>query len=239
MLIRWASNNEREFYGFSGIHFKEYDVLIAVNRMTNECLGILGFSREKKEIIKTEIFNMQNSKQIEDILVKCANNQIEPKGGSFHYKFPQYVELSCKDRCPCCNDLPMPDELEDIATLEYSWISIEPSAQGKLFGKCVVGAKYHSVHFYDMPKEEMANYMHDVQKVSEVLHKVTGAVRINYEIHCNSGPHLHCHLFPRYLDDDFPSAPIDYRITEPSPYESEEEYRWFINEMRKHLHERG
>lgn len=129
----------------------------------------------------------------------------------------------------------MPDGMEDVAILDYSWVTAEPTAQGRLFGKCVVGAKYHSVHFYDMPKEEMANFMSDVQKVAEVLHKVTGAVKINYEIHCNSAPHLHCHLFPRYLDDDFPSAPIDYRISEPTPYESEEEYRWFISEMRKRL----
>jgi diadenosine tetraphosphate (Ap4A) HIT family hydrolase len=86
-----------------------------------------------------------------------------------------------------------------------------------------------------MPEVEMANYMSEVQKVAKVLHEVTGAVKINYEIHCNSGPHLHCHLFPRYLDDDFPSAPIDYRITEPSPYENDEEYKWFIDEMRKGL----
>jgi len=38
-----------------------------------------------------------------------------------------------------------------------------------------------------------------------------------------------------YLDDDFPSTPIDYRVTEPSPYESEAEYRWFIERMRATL----
>lgn len=81
----------------------------------------------------------------------------------------------------------------------------------------------------------MSGFMYDVQRTAEVLHKITGAVKINYEIHANSGPHTHCHLFPRYLDDDFPSAPIDYRITEPSPYESEEEFLWFFKEMQKLL----
>ena len=59
-----------------------------------------------------------------------------------------------------------------------------------------------------MSKEDMANFMEDVQRVARALHKVTGAVKINYEIHGNSMPHLHVHLFPRYIDDDFPSAPI-------------------------------
>lgn len=235
MLIRWATSNEKKKYGFNEYEYMDYDVLIAVNRITNECLGILGFSREEKKIREIKVFSKKKETEIEINLIKCANNQIEPKGGSFHYRFPQYAEESMKEKCPCCNGLPMPDGMEEIAVLDYSWVTVEPNAQGRLFGKCVVGAKYHSVLFYDMPKEEMANFMSEVQKVAEVLHKVTGAVKINYEMHCNSAPHLHCHLFPRYLDDDFPSAPINYRITEPTPYESEEEYRWFINEMRSGL----
>lgn len=234
MLIRWANSIEKANFGFNE-EYKEYDVLIAIDRMTNTPLGILGFSREKKEISKVIILDKEKEKSIEEGLTKCANNQIEPKGGSFHHKYPTYAKESKKENCPCCNNLPMPEGMEDIAILDYSWIIAEPTAQGRLFGKCVVGAKYHSVFFYDMPKDEMANYMSDVLKVAEVLQKVTGAVKINYEIHGNSAPHLHCHLFPRYLDDDFPSAAIDIRITEPTPYESEEEYRWFINEMRKGL----
>jgi diadenosine tetraphosphate (Ap4A) HIT family hydrolase len=67
---------------------------------------------------------------------------------------------------------------------------------------------------------------------------LTVALRqLNYEMHANTGTHLHIHLFPRYLDDDFPSAPIDYRITEPAPYESYEEYLWFVEQMRKELTE--
>lgn len=61
------------------------------------------------------------------------------------------------------------------------------------------------------------------------------ARKTNYEIHGNSGPHLHCHLFPRYLDDFFPKAPIDYRIVEPSPHENESEFNWFIENYRKKL----
>ncbi|MGF7056944.1 hypothetical protein [Brassicibacter mesophilus] len=48
-------------------------------------------------------------------------------------------------------------------------------------------------------------------------------------------PHLHVHLFPRYLDDDFPSISIDYHKTEPSPYEDEGEFQWFVERMRNEL----
>ena len=46
-------------------------------------------------------------------------------------------------------------------------------------------------------------------------------------------PHLHAHLFPRYLDDDFPGQSIDYNLYEPCPYESDEEFLWFVKKMRE------
>jgi diadenosine tetraphosphate (Ap4A) HIT family hydrolase len=95
----------------------------------------------------------------------------------------------------------------------------------------------HYFHFEDMPKADAAAFMNEVQRVGKALRKVTGAEKINYEMHANSGAHLHIHLFPRYLDDDFPSAPIDYRISEPAPYESYDEFLWFVEQLRRELKE--
>ena len=157
------------------------------------------------------------------------------RGGSFHFQYPRYAEWSEKKHCPVCNREAMPEGEESIAELPHSWVVASPRAQGRLFGKCHVVSKAHSVDFGDLPNEEMADFMGDVQRAAQALRKVTGAVRINYEIHGNTAPHPHVHLFPRYLDDDFPSAPIDHRVTEPSPYESNDEYRWFIEKMRAEL----
>ncbi len=77
--------------------------------------------------------------------------------------------------------------------------------------------------------------MTDVQKASKALKKVTGAVKINYEIHGNSMPHLHVHLFPRYIDDDYHGAPIEYKLVEPCVYRSEQEFLNFIESMKKEL----
>lgn len=159
----------------------------------------------------------------------------ETRGVSFHYKYPDYDKYSKINYCRCCNHVTAPDFLLDIAELEYSIATAEKVAQGMLFGKCHVLIKKNYVDFEEISQDDMVGFMSDVQKVGKALHKVTGAIKINYEIHSNSGPHIHCHLFPRYLDDDFPSAPIDYRVTEPSPYESEEEFNWFVDKMRKEL----
>lgn len=159
----------------------------------------------------------------------------EYRGGSFHYNYSSYDKLSKVESCLCCGDTPPPDSLVDIAELEYSYATAEKFAQGKLFGKCHVLIKNHYVNFEDINHEDMTGFMSEVQKVGMALRKVTGAIKINYEIHSNSVPHIHCHLFPRYLDDDFPSGPIDYRICEPSPYESEDEFTWFVEKMREEL----
>jgi diadenosine tetraphosphate (Ap4A) HIT family hydrolase len=51
--------------------------------------------------------------------------------------------------------------------------------------------------------------MRDAQRVSKSLIAATGAVKMNYEIHGNSLPHLHMHFFPRYRGDRFEGKAID------------------------------
>ena len=51
--------------------------------------------------------------------------------------------------------------------------------------------------------------MRDVRKVSAAISSVTDAVKMNYEIHGNSIPHLHMHFFPRYRGDQFEGQPIN------------------------------
>ena len=159
----------------------------------------------------------------------------DKRGGSFHYRYPEFIKAAVKESCPVCNDEPAPDGQSDIEINEKVWVCGEYHAQGRLFGKMYVMPREHYFHFEDMPETAVAEFMNEVRRVGKALRKVTGATKINYEMHSNSGAHLHIHLFPRYLDDDFPSAPIDYRINEPTPYESYDEFLWFIEQMRKEL----
>ena len=41
---------------------------------------------------------------------------------------------------------------------------------------------------------------------------------MNYEIHGNTIPHLHMHLFPRYVGDAFENQPINPRIVKTAVY---------------------
>ncbi|MDR1262158.1 MAG: GNAT family N-acetyltransferase [Oscillospiraceae bacterium] len=160
----------------------------------------------------------------------------EKRGGSFHYRYPRYARHSQKEFCPVCNDEPSPDGQPDITANDRVWICGEYPGQGRLFGKMYVMPRKHFVNFEDIPADDMIAFMGEVQRVGAALRKVTGAIKINYEMHSNSGAHLHIHLCPRYLDDDFPSMSMDLHIpSDPAPYESYEEFLWFIEQMRKAL----
>lgn len=312
MLIRWATledkpswirladnvaiifgnptmSTDKDFHNYMDGKLSKYEVLIAIDRMSDTCLGIIVFSRTHNRITWFGVFEQYRGKGIGTRLLSTALRQLdtskaitvetfrddypaglpsravyhkagfvdidskifdhlgnprckmqlsatnEKHGGSFHYNYLDYDKYSKIDFCRCCNHEPAPDFLVNIAELEHSFATAEKIAQGKLFGKCHVLIKKHYVDFEEIPQADMVGFMSDVQKVGKALHKITGAIKINYEIHSNSGPHIHCHLFPRFLDDDFPSAPIDYRISEPSPYESEEEFNWFVDNMRNEL----
>ena len=237
MLIRWATENEKEQNGYGNADFGQFDVLVAVDRIKEIIIGIIGFSSQKKEIGDIKVIDLTKEKDIKEKLFLCADRQCNPKGHSFHYRYHVYDKESDQKNCPCCNNEPQPDGLMDIAELEYSWFTAERVAQGRLFGKCHVLCKKHYVHLHDMTEDDLKGFMSDIQKAAKVLQEVTGAIKINYEIHGNTGPHLHCHLFPRYLDDDFPGQGIDVKLVEPSPYESEEEFEWFFKKMQEKINE--
>ncbi len=50
--------------------------------------------------------------------------------------------------------------------------------------------------------------MRDIRRLLAAMQEVTGAVKLNYEVHGNSIPHLHMHFYPRYPGDPFEGGPI-------------------------------
>jgi diadenosine tetraphosphate (Ap4A) HIT family hydrolase len=73
---------------------------------------------------------------------------------------------------------------------------------------CLV-SQVHAVDLHDLPEAAASAFARDALKVSKALASVTGAVKMNYEIHGNSIPHLHMHFFPRYRGDLYEGQPID------------------------------
>jgi diadenosine tetraphosphate (Ap4A) HIT family hydrolase len=76
---------------------------------------------------------------------------------------------------------------------------------------CLV-SRTHAVDLHDLPEAAASAFMRDARRVSMAVASVTGTVKMNYEIHGNSIPHLHMHFFPRYRGDQFEGKPIDPRL---------------------------
>ncbi|MGD1119306.1 MAG: HIT family protein [Dehalococcoidales bacterium] len=162
-----------------------------------------------------------------------------PRPGSFHHNYANYIAWQDEKYCPICagGDVGPPDTTV-IKELTYSRVEASMlAAQGLLWGKCEVVCKKHYIELHDMPVHELVGYITDVQKVARVLKEVSGAVKMNLEMHGNTLPHLHTHLFPRYLDDPYAGQSIDYSKIFPQPYESKAEYDFFIEKMREKLSE--
>jgi diadenosine tetraphosphate (Ap4A) HIT family hydrolase/GNAT superfamily N-acetyltransferase len=268
---------------------RQHEAFMAVDRLTGECMGVIGFSKSHNRISFFAVFEKYRNKGVGSELLRCAIHQLDcsraitasafradyapgapshhiyqkfgfvahdstaiedgipvcimrkppdsqtKTDGSFHYHYGRYMEWSQSEHCPVCCDLPGPPDIVLIRELEHSWLEASMQAQGTLWGKCHLLCKKHYLELHEMPQQDLLDFMTDVQKASKALKTVSGAVKINYEIHGNSVPHLHVHLFPRYIDDPFPSAPIDYRIAEPNPYQCEEGFQRFLNAMKREL----
>ena len=112
--------------------------------------------------------------------------------------------------CPICRVGRPADVIGDLQT---SWLTMGNEASvPALSGSCALFHKRHAVELHDLTGKEGAAFMHDLQAVSRALFQASGAVKINHEIHGNTIPHLHVHLFPRYRGDPFERGPIDPRV---------------------------
>ena len=105
-----------------------------------------------------------------------------------------------------------------------------------LKGHCCLVLKPHAIELYELSEVDAAAFMRDVKIASLALKKVTGAVKLNYEIHGNTIPHLHMHLWPRQIGDRFENGPIDWRMKTPKTYE-DGEFEEFVDSMRAAMKE--
>jgi diadenosine tetraphosphate (Ap4A) HIT family hydrolase len=99
--------------------------------------------------------------------------------------------------CPICIQ-GKPDGI--VAELEAAFVTVDPAVAVR--GYCCVVVKKHAVELHDLPASVAAMLMQDLQVVSHAISEITGAVKLNYEIHGNTIPHLHVHVIPRYRGDE-------------------------------------
>jgi diadenosine tetraphosphate (Ap4A) HIT family hydrolase len=122
-----------------------------------------------------------------------------------------WARLVSGEDCPICRD---GGPTNRVAELEVSTLTMGDGPT-TLPGTAALFLRRHAVELHELSPEEGAAFMRDVQRVSRALAEATGAVKMNYEVHGNTIPHLHMHFFPRYAGDPFENAPINPRLPPP------------------------
>ncbi len=86
-----------------------------------------------------------------------------------------------------------------LAETPILWVFAEEV--GTLPGYACVCCKRHVVEPYELSPQEQIEFFQDSMLVAQGLADVLRPVKMNYEIHGNTVPHLHMHLFPRTPGD--------------------------------------
>ena len=104
--------------------------------------------------------------------------------------------------------------------LPASWVLIPD--ESVLPGYVLVVSKRHAIEPYELPRSERGQFWEDAMRAAQAVASVVRPVKVNYEIHGNTIPHLHMHIFPRFLGDPFERGPIDPHAVTPSRRTAEE-----------------
>ena len=127
-------------------------------------------------------------------------------------------------------------KLDAVAQLEASWVLIGPDDPMRGYA-CLVFSR-HAIELHDLTDAEGAALMRDVQKVSAVIARIMSPVKMNYEVHGNTAPHLHVHFFPRYRGDQFEGGPINPRVVKRPVY-APGEFERFRERLKSELASRA
>lgn len=106
--------------------------------------------------------------------------------------------------CPICD---RGEPLNVITELDGVWVTAAEMAP--LPGYVCVVAKWHAEEPYELPREQHLRFWEEALHVAEAVAAAIRPKKMNYEIHGNTIPHLHMHLFPRFDGDPFEGRPID------------------------------
>ena len=125
----------------------------------------------------------------------------------------QWERLRSGADCAVCRS-----KSDAVAELETSWVLVGDNDPIRGYACLVFGR--HAIELHDLSDSEGSAFMRDIRKLSAAIAAIVRPIKMNYEVHGNTAPHLHVHFFPRYVGDQFEAGPIDPRAASTARTES-------------------
>lgn len=106
----------------------------------------------------------------------------------------RWSALASGERCPICLSIEEEGVCRGtVAGLESGYLATQPEQPLRRY--CCLVLKRHAVELHDPKDDEGGAFMRDLRRVGRAVQEVTGAVKMNLEIHGKTIPHVHAHFF--------------------------------------------
>ena len=112
--------------------------------------------------------------------------------------------------CIVCRDERSPSGMHVLA--ETPMVEVTSMESVPLPGYVCITSKKHAVEPFDLSVEDQGLFWTDAMLVARGVADVLSPTKMNYEIHGNTIPHLHMHLFPRTAGDVYVGYVIHHRV---------------------------
>jgi diadenosine tetraphosphate (Ap4A) HIT family hydrolase len=118
--------------------------------------------------------------------------------------------LCSPEGCIVCSDEGLPSGMHLLA--ETPMVEALSAENVPLSGYVCVTSKRHAVEPFDLSVEDQRWFWTDAMLVAKGVADVLRPTKMNHEIHGNTIPHLHMHLFPRTAGDVYVGYVIHHRV---------------------------
>jgi diadenosine tetraphosphate (Ap4A) HIT family hydrolase len=132
-----------------------------------------------------------------------------PTGGVVWADIDEWASRRTPEGCIICVSGGPLDIVADFATC---WATVPRKAP--MAGYVCVVARQHVNEPFEMEAAARSQFWREAMVIAHAVANHVRPIKMNYEIHGNTLPHLHLHLFPRQADDPFVGGPIDPRSFE-------------------------
>ena len=138
------------------------------------------------------------------------------------------------ENCAYCAEGALVDKF-GIKILELKASKVYLFKEQSHLGRVIVASRHHVSEIVDLPRRERQDFLEDVNRVAEALHKLFKPKKVNYGAYGDTGCHLHFHLVPKYADDEFEWGGV-FAMNPQRKFLSEAEYASLVAKIKAELY---